>query len=136
MNKQTILAALLAVCMLLCLCACGSDEPAAAGDATAAPTEAPTAAPTAAPTESDDGKVTYTVTVLGGAGNPIVGAMVQLCLDACIPAPTDAAGVATWTLVEADYKVSFVVPPEGYAVEEAYYFEAGTTALTITLEAA
>ena len=133
MKKNVILAVLVAVLMMVTLCACGGNEPA---DTTTNTTTTTTAATTTTTTQPDDGKVTYTVKVVDAEGNPIANAMVQLCLEACIPAPTNAEGVATWNLEEADYKVSFVVTPAGYAVEEAYYFEDGATDMTITLAAA
>ena len=132
MKKNVILAVLVAVLMMVTLCACGGNEPAD----TTTNTTTTTAATTTTTTQPDDGKVTYTVKVVDAEGNPIANAMVQLCLEACIPAPTNAEGVATWNLEEADYKVSFVVTPAGYAVEEAYYFEDGATDMTITLAAA
>lgn len=128
----------LMLCLVLSLCACGSAE-----ENTPATTEAPvivTEAPTEAPAETEaavaEGMVTYTVTVVDAEGTPISGAMVQLCLDACIPAVTNESGVAQWTLEEADYKVSFLTVPAGYTAEaEDFYFEAGSTELTLTLTA-
>lgn len=86
--------------------------------------------------EPEDDKVTYTVTVVDENNTPISGAMVQMCLDACIPSLTNDEGVATFNLEEANYKVSFVTAPAGYAVEEAYYFADGSYEMTITLKAA
>lgn len=86
--------------------------------------------------EPDDDKVTYTVTVVDENNAPISGAMVQMCLDACIPSLTNDEGVATFSLEEADYKVSFVTAPAGYTTEEAYYFADGSYEMTITLKAA
>jgi hypothetical protein len=85
----------------------------------------------------DVGKVTYKVTVVDEENNPVVGAMVQLCLDACIPALTNSNGVAEFNVVEEEYKVSFVTMPDGYTSdEEAYYFADGSYELTITLKKA
>lgn len=136
--KRIISAALL-LCMILGLCACSSSE--TKTPATEAPvtvTEAPATEAPAEETEAPvaEGMATYTVTVVDSEGNPMAGAMVQICLDACIPAVTDANGVAQWTVAEADYKVSFLTVPAGYTAEaEAFYFEAGSTELTITLTA-
>ena len=128
-NMKKILAALLAVLMMVSLCACvGGNEPADKDEAT---TTKPTTTTT---TKADDGKVTYTVKVLDDAGAPVVGAFVQICKEACIPAPTGADGVATWTVAEDDYKVSFAVAPAGYEVETEYYFEDGSRDMTITIK--
>lgn len=133
--KRTIqwLAAVLALCMILCLCACTEDPVATESTPPATSTNATTTAPT------DDGKTTYTVTVTDEKGNPIVGAMVQMCKDACVPAVTDAKGVATYSLPEAEYKVSFLSMPAGYTYSTdatEFYFADGETALTIVLKAA
>ena len=134
---STVLALLLCVALL---CACGADPAPTmeATEPTAAPTQAPTI-PTPAPTEPEDDKVIYTVTVVDEEGNPVSGALVQLCLDACIPNMTDDNGVATYTVEEADYKVSFLQLPEGYdysTEEQEFYFEDGAFEMTIVLKAA
>jgi hypothetical protein len=130
MKIKNILALLLALCMVFALVACGGetettdkDEPKQT-EGTEATTEATT-----------DGKVTYTVKVVDEKGNPYAGAMVQLCLDACVPAVTDANGIATWNLEKADYKVSFVTMPEGYTAEkENFYFDTDSYEMTITIK--
>lgn len=89
-------------------------------------------------TTEADNKVTYKVTVVDEAGNVIEKAMVQLCNESCVPGVTDANGVAEFKLEEADYKVSLMTMPEGYAYSteaEEFYFEEGKTELTITLKA-
>lgn len=137
-NLKKLLAALLALCMALSLCACGE----ANTEETEAPAQETEAVETAEPseeaTEADDGTVSYTITVVDENGNPIAGALVQMCLDSCFPGMTDAAGVATFALPEAEYKVSFLSLPEGYTYVDAeeFYFESGSTELTITLKAA
>ena len=91
---------------------------------------------TTAETQAPDMNADYTVTVLDEEGRPVPGAMVQLCSQICAPGATDAEGVARFQLPEDDYKVSFLVFPEGYDyvddVQE-FYFEEGGSALTITL---
>lgn len=139
MKKLSIIALLL--CMVLCLCACGSSE----APATEAPeTEAPTVAETTeAVAETEiavpDGMVSYTVTVVDEEGNPIAGAMVQLCKDSCIPGVTNDEGVATFIMLEDAYKASMLSMPEGYAYAgetEEFYFDNGSFDLTIVLKAA
>ena len=102
-----------------------------------------TVAPTdPVPTQPVDGKANYTVTVVDQDGNPVPGAFVQLCLEACIPCVTNAQGVATWESKDvADYKVSFINVPEGYILPTGtdgkptnYYFEENTYAMTLVLE--
>ncbi len=128
-NAKCLVALLLALCMTVCLCACGANPSNSADDNTTNSEDTTTTT-----TKTDDGKVTYTVTVVDSEGNPIVGAFVQLCLDACIPAATDAQGKATYNVAKADYKVSFVSVPEGYICENnEFHFADGAYDLTITL---
>jgi hypothetical protein len=127
-------------CMLLSLCACGGET---AVETKPAVTEAPVVVATEAPAQETEaalpeGMVKYTVTVVDEAGTPVVGAMVQLCKDSCVPAVTDASGVATFTLPEDDYKASMLAMPAGYAYAgeaDTFYFE-GAFELTITLKTA
>ena len=139
MSIKHFLVLLLATCLLFGLCACGV---AVQPDGT---TAASTAAPTVTQPEQvdeepvvDDGKVSYIVKVVDGTGAPMTGVAVQICKDSCMPGVTDAQGVATFRVAEAEgYKVSFLTVPEGYTAEaEEFYFEAGSTEMTITLTAA
>ena len=132
---KSFIVLMLAVSMMFTLCACGGN-----GDDTAETTnkvEETTAEKVEETTVVADDKVTYKVTVVDEENNPVVGAMVQLCLDACIPALTNSNGVAEVNVVEEEYKVSFVTMPDGYTSdEEAYYFADGSYELTITLKKA
>ena len=135
---KRILVLMMAAVMVLCLAACGGDN---SGATTAPSTTAPAAtnAPTTAPTEADDGTVTYTVKITDESGNPIAGAMVQLCKDTCMPGAADANGVATFKVAEDDYKVSFLALPAGYTYStdaQEFYFEKGSYEMTIVLKAA
>lgn len=128
----------LMLCVVLSLCACGSKDSAAEVTETEAVIET-----TEVPAETEaalaEGMVIYTVSVVDEGGNPIVGAMVQLCKDSCVPGITDESGIATFTLQEDDYKASMLTMPAGYEYvdeTEAFYFENGSTELTITLKAA
>ena len=121
---------LLAVCLLATLCACGGEPSNPVDGSTTTTTSNTTTMTTAAQATS------YTVIVKDADGNPISGAMVQLCKETCIPTMTNANGVANWSMEVDEYKVSFAIVPTGYAVEEAYYFEDGATEMTITLQAA
>ena len=108
----------LLVVLVLTLCACGSGG----NDTTTASTAQDTTAGTTETTGA--AKPTYTVKVVDESGNPIFGAVVQLCLDMCYPAVTDASGIATWNIEEAEYKVSIAKAPEGYSysIDENFYF--------------
>ena len=146
MNTKRFLALLLALCLALGLCACGDtptqgmpdnedpiDPPAAASS------DAPTDEPTDEPT--DNPNPVYTVKIVDEGGNPVVGAMVQMCQgETCMPGPlSDATGTVTFQVVEADYKVSFLGSvPAGYdytTEETEFYFEDGSCELTIVLKA-
>lgn len=123
------------IALLGCLTAC--NEP----TESSAP-ESSTPTTTTTTTQADDGKVTYTVTVTDEGGNPVTGALIQLCAESCFPTSTNAEGVATWTLAEEDYKASFLnvdAPAEGYTYvdpdETDFYFESGETEMTIVLKA-
>lgn len=133
-NLKLLTAVAIVLCMVFGLCACGSD-PAGTEDTTPALTTTAPVVTTTAP--ADDGKVTYTVKVVDESGKAVAGVMVQLCLDVCMPAVTDASGVATWSMAEADYHASITTTPAGYAADTTEYtFDAGSYELTITLKAA
>ncbi|MBQ8358537.1 MAG: hypothetical protein IJX37_01295 [Oscillospiraceae bacterium] len=131
MNMKRFVIFALTLCLLFGLCACGdtvADNKETTGE-TAESTQETTEA-------TDDGKVTYTVTVVDEGGNPVANAGVQLCKDTCLPGMTNADGVAEFNVLEDDYKVSFMAMPEGYAADaEEFYFEDGSYELTITLKA-
>lgn len=136
---KKLIAIVLMLAMALSLAACGgetapeTEAPAAETEAPVVTTEAPVAQ-TEAPVEEEG----YVVTVVDEAGNPIAGAMVQLCKDTCFPGVTGADGTARFALDEDSYKVSFLALPAGYTyvddVQE-FYFEDGSMELTITLKA-
>ena len=150
MKIKSILLCVLALCLMIGLCACGNDAPAdnktntttqAGGNSTtttATTTTTQNTTTTTTTTAVDDGKVTYTVTVTDEAGNPISGAFVQLCLESCIPCMTNEQGVASYpNVAEADYKISFINIPEGYSVDtNEFHFEEGSYEMTIVLKAA
>ena len=84
----------------------------------------------------DDGKVTYTVTVVDESNAPLEGVIIQFCDDAnCkMPVVTDAEGKVTVEYDESNYHIT-VTEAEGYTFEAQYDFEDGETDLTITLKA-
>lgn len=141
MKMKNILAAALACCMMLCLCACG-DPGSDPANTTSASEPAQTTAPvteTTEATEADDGKIDYKVKVVDESGNPLAGVAVQLCDEFCVFATTNEEGVAAFSLAEGAYHASVMALPEGYAhVSDVveFEFEEGSTELTITLKAA
>lgn len=87
----------------------------------------------------EDNKLSYKVTVVDDGGNPVAGAMVQMCKDSCVPAVTNADGVAEFKLEAADYDVKFIELPAGYTYsgdEQVFKFADGELKLTITLKKA
>lgn len=143
-NIRHLAAALLALCVIISLCACGgnndSTEPAGTETTPATVGSVKETGDTDAETEppAEDGKVTYTVTVVDGDGNGIAGAMVQICMNTCYPGVTDASGTVQFSVPEEDYKVSFLSLPEGYTYssdEQEFHFDDGSTDMTIVLAA-
>ena len=145
MKIKSALLVMLTLCLMIGLCACGSNDSAddtatkttqAAGkDSTAATTTTTTTQTTTTTTKANVAK--YIVTVTDEAGNPVSGAFVQLCLESCTPCITNAEGQATYQMYVADYKVSFISVPEGYEKPtEEYHFEEGSYELTLVLKAA
>ena len=154
MKLKNIFLVILALCMVFALCACGGNEtPKNTEAATEGEQSNTTGTSYAEPTlpESDEGAETpdeteevvlpagqaaYTVTVVDEGGNPVAGALVQICLEACFPGVTNAEGKVTYRVEEADYKVSFVSMPAGYTSDvNEFHFEEGKYELTITLKA-
>jgi len=140
---KRIFAMLLALCMVLCLCACGGEGEKETTGATQDTTTAPVADTAEDPNNDEpqvpDGMTVYTVKVVDEGGNPIAAAMVQMCQgESCLPNATGEDGVATFTVNEAEYKVSFLALPAGYAYtteETEFYFDGDETDMTITLKA-
>lgn len=132
---KRLICMMLALVLAMGLVACGTAEEPAVQE-----TEAVVAEPTVAEeTEAvDDGLTAYTIHVEDVDGNPIAGAMVQICKDACLPGMTDAEGNAVFNVAEDDYKVSFLMLPAGYTYtteETEFYFEDGATEITLVLKA-
>lgn len=135
---RRITVAVLMLCMVLTLCACGGNGNEDTGKNSQNTESQNSETESTKDTTVEDGKVTYKVTVVDEGGNPVVGAMVQICKDSCIPKLTDANGVAEYEIEETDgYKVSITSLPEGYVYEgEAeIYLEDGQTELTLVVKA-
>ncbi len=142
---KRLLVLVLTLGIVLCLCACGgtSEDQTSSDTTTAATTQGNET--TEATAASDDqtepseevAEPSYSVTVVDEAGNPVVGVMLQMCLDTCVPGKTNENGVAEFFLEEADYKVSLLNMPEGYdyaTEEQEWYFSEGENTMTITLK--
>ena len=134
MSLKRCLTILLVLCAVLGLCACGGTQTPTQPQTQTQPPKA-----TDAPVETSAPNPTYTVKVVDESGNPIAGAIVQLCLEACYPNVTKENGVAEFAVAEADYKVSFTKMPNGYTYsteQQEFHFEEGSYEMTITLKAA
>ena len=162
MKFKSLLLMMLVLCLTICLCACGGndttsddndDKKPSSGNTTTTAESAATTTTTAANTDTNDteapttttttaqladGKANYSITVVDEAGNPIPGAMVQICLESCFPAMTNAQGVASFPNRDiADYTAKFMTVPEGYTADaDEFFFEEGSYELTIVLKAA
>lgn len=143
MKMRNILVALLALCMVFVLCACGevATTDGAVNNQTTAPaqTTPATTTPNAEATEpSDSGSdnVDYTVTVVDSRGNPVAGAKIQLCVgDQCLlPQTTDENGVVVFNQPVNDYKIGINKLPDGYTSEVTeFYFGGDNREKTITV---
>ena len=100
---KKLLTLIFALVMAYTLCACGgaenTEDASSNNDASSeAPSETPSTGVSDESSEepSDDPveEAAFKVTVVDQDGNPVAGAMVQICLDSCLPAMTDANGVA------------------------------------------
>ncbi len=137
--KKRLLAAILMASMAFALCACGGSETNTESKNTETEnTQDSQTEESDANTDAEDGKVTYTIYVTDEGGNPVAGAMVQLCDDAnCMPKLTDANGAAIFSVEEFDgYMTKVTSVPEGYEIisDEYTYFE-GETEVTLTVKA-
>ncbi len=127
---KKLLALILAFGMILCLCACGGDNN---GPTNNEPINNQTNTETSSKVETTP---KFEVTVTDADGNSVEGVMVQLCKEACVPARTDANGVAIFNLEITDgYKLSVMSCPEGYEYtgEAEIYLEDGATEYTLEI---
>ncbi len=133
-NCKKLLALVLVMIMALLMCACGQDQTDIQDGSSSSSSSTTDNSSTVS---TDDGKVKYTVTVTDEEGNPVSSVMVQLCDEMCIPAVTNAEGVAEFNLAKADYYASITTTPSGYAEDTTKYnFDEGSYELTIILKAA
>ena len=120
-KMKRILAMLLAVSTLVCLCAgCGEKMDAPA---------------TTAPVTGAAG--TYTVTVKNAAGLPMSGITVYVYNDAALTnmvsyGNTDDNGVATLELPAGEHYIALSTVPKGYAAETSYTFTGNAAEIVLT----
>ena len=133
---KRLICMILALVLALGMVACGAAEEPKVQEIEAVVAADPTEAEAAEDT-LEEGMAVYTIHVQDVDGNPIAGAMVQICKDACLPGMTDAEGNAVFTVAEDDYKVSFLMLPAGYTytTEETEFYFDGATEITLTLKA-
>lgn len=141
MNKKWIAFILiLVISITLCACrdiSCGGDVPPSTEATERKPTPKPSV-PSGSIPPVDDGKVTYTVTVVDEAGNGVAGVTIQFCdAESCrIPVKTNADGKVIQTYAASEYHITLTSIPDGYtSAETEFYFE-GKTELTVVLTAA
>lgn len=140
-NLKVLLSLLMAMAIVFSFCACGND---AAGEQETETTTAATEESTEATTQEqiqetqDDGKNTYLVRVVDEEGNPVAGAMVQICEGtACNPGVTNAEGIAEIRAAEGNYEAKMLSMPEGYIYsteQEVFPYAAGELEVTIVLK--
>lgn len=110
---KKILALILALGMILCLCACGGHK------------NGPTANEPVDGTQNneqvsskEDATPKFKVTIIDQNGDAVSNVWVQLCKDSCLPKQADENGVAIFdTEITDGYKLSLMSCPEGYETE-------------------
>ena len=134
-----LLAAVLSVALILC--ACPAETPDNGGTTTATTTaNNPGGATTTTASSPTNSRITYTVTVVDEAGNPIEGVEVQICDgDRCLmPEFTGADGKVSFKTTSGNFEALIKDAPAGYTYDATQYipFPEGATELTVTLLAA
>ena len=139
--KKTAALLLVIVMLAALLCGCGDNSTTDPSGSTPAgssqQTEPSDSTPASASKPQDDGKVTYTVTVVDENGSPVEGVSIQFCDDEnCkLPVLTDANGVVSQRYAESEYHITLAELPAGYTSEETEFYFDGQTELTIVITA-
>lgn len=131
---KRLLALVLAIGMVLCLCACGADKNGPTGNETLNNQQQND-------TESSSNEETvakFKVTLVDQNGDPVPNTWVQICKETCVPKTTDANGVAEFDFESTDgHKISLFSCPEGYETEYVgdnyIYLEDGETEYTFEI---
>lgn len=131
---KRLLALVLAVGMVLCLCACGADKNGPTGNETLNnqqqnDTES---------SSNEESVAKFKVTLVDQNGDPVPNTWVQICQETCVPKTTDANGVAEFDFESTDgHKISLFSCPEGYETEYVgdnyIYLEDGETEYTFEI---
>ncbi len=122
-----------ALCLVLCLAACGEGAGTAVNTG---PAETSSVAETT-PAVTDS-TASFEVKVVDKDGKAVQGVMLQICKDTCIPMMTDENGVASFNIeVTDEHKLSVLSCPEGYVYsgEAEVYLEDGLAEYTVELDA-
>ncbi|MBR2489847.1 MAG: hypothetical protein IKB45_05180 [Clostridia bacterium] len=131
---KKLLAVLLSLLVVFSLCACGADTSSSKDDVSSSEIVSGSD-----DTSSEEKTSKFEVKVVDANGNPVEGVMLQICKDSCIPAKTDANGVATFNIeVTSEHKLSVLSCPAGYEYtgEAEVYMEDGATEYTVELSEA
>lgn len=130
---KKLLAVLLSLLVVFSLCACGADtsskDDVSSNEIVSGSED----------TSSEEKTSKFEVKVVDANGNPVEGVMLQICKDSCIPAKTDANGVATFNIeVTSEHKLSVLSCPAGYEYtgEAEVYMEDDATEYTVELSEA
>lgn len=140
---KKLFALLLVACMALSLCACGGNSNKKDEEQNDNKVNNEVSDDQAADdSDEDDSKqeqASFKVKVVDQNGDPVQGVMVQVCKEFCLPAFSDADGIATISIeIEEGHKLQFSSAPEGYTYEGEtdIYLEAGQTEYTMELKKA
>ena len=97
-------------------------ESASDGSAGSEGTSGQDPAETAMPAAAENGDSVYRVITTDADGNPVAGAMVQLCSDeACLVEATDENGTAIFSQEKGSYTVHILTTPEGFEKDDTEY---------------
>ncbi len=129
---KKIIAIVMALCMVFCLCACGADTTEDTNK-TSKPQESQSDV-----VSKEEETAKFVVSVVDQNGDPVPNVMVQLCTDVCMPKPADENGVVTFDAeITDEHKISLSVCPAGYETEYVgtnyIYLEDGITEYTFEI---
>lgn len=133
---RRLLAILLALFVVFSLCACGGNTDTDVKDDDTVNSEVDSSEED---TSSEEESAAFEVKVVDASGNPVEGVMLQICKDSCIPAKTDADGIAKFNIEITDgHKLQVLSCPAGYQYtgEAEVYLEAGSSEYTVELSEA